>query len=93
MGQVLEIWKDEEFPADMLLLYAEDNEQNPLDMVFVDTINLDGESNLKPWTIIDPTLKSWADFNNYSARLEGYDAPDKDLEKWEGTLKNGEKSF
>lgn len=53
MGSILEIKKDEEFPADMVLLYAEDNENQPLDMVFVETINLDGESNLKPRTIID----------------------------------------
>jgi len=26
MGSILEIKKDEEFPADMVLLYAEDNE-------------------------------------------------------------------
>ena len=61
-------------------------------MVFVETINLDGESNLKPRTIIDSSIKSWDQFNKYSARLENYDAPNKDLEKWEGTLWNGEKT-
>ena len=42
----------------MALLYAEDNEGNPIDMVFVETINLDGESNLKPRTIIDSQVNS-----------------------------------
>lgn len=86
MGSILEIKKDEEFPADMVLLYAEDNENQPLDMVFVETINLDGESNLKPRTVIDSQIKSRDQFNSYSARIENYDTPDKDLEKWEGTL-------
>ena len=92
MGHILEIKKDEEFPADMVLLYAEDGEKNPVDMVFVETINLDGENNLKPWTIIDPSVNSRENFNSYSARIERYDAPNKDLEKWEGMLKKGETS-
>ena len=76
----------------MILLYAEDGEKNPLDMVFVETINLDGESNLKPRTIIDPSVKSWEEFNAYSAWIENYDPPNKDLEKWEGLLRKGERT-
>ena len=34
--------KDETFPADLLFLYAK------TDVIFVDTMNLDGETNLKP---------------------------------------------
>jgi len=63
MGEILEIRKDEEIPADMLLLYAEDQEENPLDMVFIETINLDGESNLKPRTIIDTSIISTETLN------------------------------
>jgi len=48
MGDLIEVHKDEEIPADLLLLYAEDHSGEPVDLVFVDTINLDGESNLKP---------------------------------------------
>lgn len=33
--------KDKEFPADLLLLYA------PKEIIYVDTMNLDGETNLK----------------------------------------------
>ena len=33
--------KDKEFPADLLLLYA------PREIIYVDTMNLDGETNLK----------------------------------------------
>ena len=35
--------KDKEFPADILLLHA----PNGKELVFVDTMNLDGETNLK----------------------------------------------
>ena len=48
MGDIIEIKKNEEFCADVLLLYAEDNKKEPIDIVFVDTMNLDGETNLKP---------------------------------------------
>ena len=87
VGQILEIRKNEEFPADMVLIYAEDKDKNPLDMVFVETINLDGESNLKPRTILDGQVSSKEIFNTYSARLENYDPSNKDLEKWEGLLR------
>lgn len=59
MGDLIEVRKDEEIPADMLLLYAEDHNSSPLDLVFIDTINLDGESNLKPRTIIDSSIQSF----------------------------------
>ena len=42
----------------MLLLYAEDNSSNPVDLVFIDTMNLDGETNLKSRTIVDSTIES-----------------------------------
>lgn len=37
------VQKDTEFPADLLLLHSVQNK----DVVFVDTMNLDGETNLK----------------------------------------------
>ena len=83
MGVVLEIKKDEEFPADMLLLYAEDHELNPLDMIYVDTVNFDGESNLKQWNVIDSALNSKEKFNSVNSRLV-YDQPNLDLENWQG---------
>lgn len=41
MGDICKVEKDESFPADLLLISAEK------DLVFVDTMNLDGETNLK----------------------------------------------
>lgn len=41
MGDIVKVEKDEEVPADLLLINA------PKDIVFVSTMNLDGETNLK----------------------------------------------
>ena len=43
MGDIVKIKKDTEFPADLLLLLASGGK----DIVYVDTMNLDGETNLK----------------------------------------------
>lgn len=41
VGQVVKVMKDEEIPADLLIISA------PKDIVYVSTMNLDGETNLK----------------------------------------------
>ena len=41
VGDIVRVEKDEEVPADLLLIKA------PKDIVFVSTMNLDGETNLK----------------------------------------------
>lgn len=41
-GDIIQIKKDESFPADILFLHSK------TDVIFVDTMNLDGETNLKP---------------------------------------------
>jgi len=41
VGDIVRVNKDTEFPTDMLLVYAQK------DIVYVDTMNLDGETNLK----------------------------------------------
>lgn len=43
VGDIVKIEKDTEFPADLLLLHAAGGK----DIVYVDTMNLDGETNLK----------------------------------------------
>ena len=42
LGDLVRVGKDESFPADMLFLYSK------TDVIFVDTMSLDGETNLKP---------------------------------------------
>ena len=44
MGQILKITKDEKIPADMLCIKAPKRCKN---IVYVSTMNLDGETNLK----------------------------------------------
>ena len=41
IGDIVKVVKDKEFPADLLLIAS------TKDVVFVDTMNLDGETNLK----------------------------------------------
>ena len=41
-GDIVKVEKDHSFPADILFFYAKS------DVIFVDTMNLDGETNLKP---------------------------------------------
>lgn len=44
MGQILKITKDEQVPADVLCISAPKQSKN---IVYVSTMNLDGETNLK----------------------------------------------
>jgi len=48
MGDILQINKNESFPTDMVLLYAEKEPEVSTDIIFIETMNLDGETNLKP---------------------------------------------
>jgi P-type E1-E2 ATPase len=43
MGDIIKLEKDTEVPADILLIFS----SNISGLVFVDTMNLDGETNLK----------------------------------------------
>ena len=53
LGDVIRISKDESFPCDMLFIYSRN------DVIFVDTMNLDGETNLKPKTIVSLELHDY----------------------------------
>lgn len=51
-GELLKIMKDEEFPADLVLLKSEKDSG----IVFVDTMNLDGEVNFFNFMTYDSRL-------------------------------------
>ena len=82
VGDFIEIQKDEQIPADILIL------QSSLDpgMCFVDTMNLDGETNLKEKMIplglkqVDKE-KLVSSSGNIICNL-----PDENLEQWESVL-------
>ncbi|CAI2367483.1 unnamed protein product [Moneuplotes crassus] len=49
-GDIIKVEKDESFPADILFLHSK------TDVIFVDTMNLDGETNLKPKVLASSSL-------------------------------------
>ena len=67
-------------PADMLLLYSSDDSK----IVFVDTLNLDGETNLKDkLALLSVFDNKKLPFLNGMIKTEN---PDENLEKWEGLI-------
>jgi P-type E1-E2 ATPase len=78
VGDVIRAEKDKEFPADMLLLCA------PKDIVYVDTMNLDGETNLKEKYLFnkDFTIQNLI---NFSGELV-CDPPNESLDEWDGNI-------
>lgn len=81
-GDIVKVEKDEEVPADLLILSA------PSDVVFVSTMNLDGETNLKDrelavtHMINDDPADQMAGFNGQIV----CDAPNDSLDAWDGNL-------
>jgi magnesium-transporting ATPase (P-type) len=75
--------KGEEIPADMLCISA------PKEVVFISTMNLDGETNLKDRELAIPKLagdngiQALQHFNGFI----GCDAPNELLENWNSVLK------
>jgi phospholipid-translocating ATPase len=90
VGDFVKIMDNEQFPADILICSTSEDEN----VAFVETKNLDGETNLKSRQAV-PAL---ADFNNAEAcskaRFEiQCDRPDTDMYRLNATLTlNGEKS-
>jgi magnesium-transporting ATPase (P-type) len=82
MGELLKVYKDEEFPADMILLKS----SKESGMAYVDTMNLDGETNLKERTS-PKELQVLKDEDIH--QLDGElicDSPNESLEKWDGNI-------
>jgi phospholipid-translocating ATPase len=81
VGDIVKVSKDTEFPADLLLL-------NSLkDIVYVDTMNLDGETNLKEKYMFSKDL----DINKLYS-FDGLiicDPPNENLDEWDGNISYG----
>lgn len=78
VGDIVRVEKDQEIPADLLLISA------PKDIVFVSTMNLDGETNLKDRELVTNTIKP-ADLHRFVGKVE-CDEPNPNLDHWEGKL-------
>ena len=78
VGDIVRVEKDQEIPADLLLVSA------PKDIVFVSTMNLDGETNLKDRELVTSSITP-----DRLSRFSGYadiDKPNPNLDIWEGRL-------
>lgn len=82
VGEIMKIYHDEEVPADVCILKS----SNENGISFVDTMNLDGESNLKDKKCSQKT-QSMSDLSicNLTGVLK-CDQPNEQLEYWEGYL-------
>jgi P-type E1-E2 ATPase len=76
-GNIIKFMKDQEAPADIVILHS----SNQTGVVFVDTMNLDGETNLKEKNAI---------FENFDEKhlhkISGEircEVPNENLEKWD----------
>lgn len=81
-GELVKILKDEEFPADLVLLKS-DKESG---IAFVDTMNLDGETNLKEKVASKEMMKlEVAHVLQMSGALV-CDSPNEYLDRWDGNI-------
>jgi P-type E1-E2 ATPase len=81
-GDVLVVLRDEPFPADLLFLSS----SNPEGSCYVETKNLDGETNLKLKKALEPTMRmSDANVAGWRATVE-CDAPNNSLYTFQGNL-------
>ena len=82
LGTLVKIEKDTEFPADMFLLKSSrDN-----GIAYVDTMNLDGETNMKE-KLAMPQIQELSDNNviNFAGEII-CDIPNENLEKWDANI-------
>jgi magnesium-transporting ATPase (P-type) len=82
VGDIVKVDKDCEFPADLLLIHA----PNAKDLVFVDTMNLDGETNLKERFVFS---REHSDTLQRASELYGElvcDPPHESLDDWDGNV-------
>ncbi len=82
VGDLVKVEKDEEVPADLLLVSA------PKDVVFVSTMNLDGETNLKDRELAVTSVAP-ADLSQFNGQVV-CDQPNASLDVWDGNLSSAQ---
>ena len=80
-GDIVKVTKDQEIPADLLLVSA------PKDIVFVSTMNLDGETSLKDRELVASINE--ADLGRFQGSVD-LDKPNPNLDEWEGHLESNQ---
>lgn len=78
VGDIVKVEKNEEIPADLLLVSA------PKDIVFVSTMNLDGETNLKDRELATNSIQGHS-LGKFTGKID-LDKPNPNLDVWEGRL-------
>lgn len=81
-GQMVKITKNSECPADILLLQSSDEKG----VVYVDTMNLDGETNLKEKSAPKETHDVREDKIPMLSGTLTCDTPNEFLDKWDGNI-------
>ena len=82
VGDIVKVEKDDEVPADLLLICA------PKDIVFVSTMNLDGETNLKDRELCLTTVTQ-KHLGEFSGMIE-CDEPNPSLDNWEANISSAQ---
>ncbi|KAK7858536.1 putative phospholipid-transporting atpase 9, partial [Quercus suber] len=90
VGDIVKVEKDEFFPADLILLSSSDEEA----ICYVETMNLDGETNLKLKQALDATsnLHEDSSFQNFKAIIKCED-PNANLYSFVGGLELEEQQY
>jgi len=84
LGNLIKVEKDTEFPADMFILKTARDAGN----AYVDTLNLDGESNLKEKFAV-PKIQELSDEQVLDFDGEIHcDLPNENLEKWDANIQS-----
>jgi len=83
-GDVLRVSKDEAFPADIVILSTTDTDHG---LCFIDTCNIDGETNLKTMNAIEYTKKTLAeaDLSKLNVNIE-CENPNPSLYTFSGSM-------
>ncbi|XP_059208889.1 probable phospholipid-transporting ATPase VD [Centropristis striata] len=85
VGDFVRLSSNEIIPADMLLLYSSD----PRGVCYIETANLDGETNLKQRQVVSDLPSQGAEFNteSFHSRIE-CENPNNDLSRFRGYMEH-----